>query len=297
MSHRVIVPLVPAYCVGSDDSDRLDTCSKMKNEIRNPLGRSFQVLRYLLRAEQEAVGLRRIAADLEMAPSSIHRLLTGLCEEGLVEKDDRTGHYSIGLEMVRIAHLAADRVPLHKLAIPYLRELVTVSNETALLGRYDHGKQQMMFVAVVESSQPLRYINKMWEWMPVYAGASGLAIMAFLSETDQQEIINRTHLAPITDRTITERYRLEHQFELIRNKGYALSVGQRTAGAVAIAAPIFDSVGDVLGDAIITVPEQRFDPRSETHLADHVVKCAGRITRHIGGKGLSVSAERLDQAG
>lgn len=259
-------------------------CSFMPNETRNPLARSFQIIRYLLRSEDEAVGVRRMAADMKMAPSSIHRLLTALVEEGLVEKHDDTGLYSLGLEMIRLAHQAAARRPLHKLAIPYLRELVGASNETALLGMYDHSRQEMMFVAVVESTQPLRYVNKMWEWMPVYAGASGLAIMAFLSEAEQQDIINRTRLAPITDRTITERYKLEHQFEQIRKRGYASSIGQRTHGAVAIAAPIFGPIGDVIGDAIITVPEQRFDPASEAHLAEHVMRCANNITRQLGGR-------------
>ena len=186
--------------------------------------------------------------------------------------------------MIRLCHKASERRPLSKLAIPYMRELVAASNETALLGMYDHSRQEMMFVAVVESTQPLRYVNKMWEWMPVYAGASGLAIMAFLTEGEQQEIVARTRLAPVTDRTITERYKLEHQFKEIRSRGYASSVGQRTPGAVAIAAPIFGHSAEVVGDVIITVPEQRFDAASEEHLASHVMRCADSITRATGGR-------------
>jgi len=256
----------------------------MPNETRNPLARSFQIIRYLLRSEEDSVGVRRMAADLGMAPSSIHRLLAALIEEGLVEKHEDTGLYSLGLEMIRLCHQAAERRPLNQLAMPFLRELVAASNETALLGLYDHSRQEMMFTAMVESTQPLRYVNKMWEWMPVYAGASGLAIMAFLTDAEQQDVVARTRLAPVTDRTITERYKLEHQFKQIRSQGYAYSVGQRTPGAVAIAAPIFGPAGEVVGDAIITVPEQRFDPGSEEHLAAHVMRCAHNITRQAGGR-------------
>jgi DNA-binding IclR family transcriptional regulator len=197
--------------------------------------------------------------------------------------------------MIRMAHMAADRLPLHKVAIPHLRELVAVSNETALIGAYDHIRREMMFVAMVESNQSLRYVNRMWEWMPVYAGASGLAIMAFLPEAEQREIIARTHLTPITDRTITEPYKLEHQFELIRERHYACSIGQRTPGAVAIGAPIFGAAGNVIGDAIITVPEQRFDPASEQVLASHVIRCADRITRQMGGARPVVHARPVQQ--
>ena len=271
--------------------------SMKKNGSRNPLARAFQILRYLLRSSEDAVGVRRIAADLEMAPSSVHRLLAGLVEEGLVKQVDEAGHYSVGLEMVRLAHLATHRLPLDKVALPHLRELVAATNETALVGAYDPLRHEMMFVAVAESNQPLRYVNKMWEWMPLYAGASGLAIMAYLPETERQEIITRTRLAPVTDRTITEPYKLEHQLELVRERCYACSVGQRTPGAVAIGAPIFGPTGDVVGDAIITLPEQRFDRASEHRLARHVITCADRITRQMGGAKPPMPASNMEEAG
>ncbi len=279
----------------SERGMRGDRSPMKKNGTRNPLARSFQILRYLLRSSEDAIGVRHIATDLKMAPSSVHRLLAGLVDEGLVKQVDEAGHYSLGLEMVRLAHIAAHRLPLHKVALLHLRELVAVTNETALVGVYDPLRHEMMFVAVAESNQPLRYVNRMWEWMPIYAGASGLAIMAFLPERQRQEIIARTHLKPITDRTITEPYKLEHQLELIRERRYACSVGQRTPGAVAIGAPIFGPGGDVVGDAIITLPEQRFDPASEKYLARHVMICADRITRQMGGAKPRVSADSVEQ--
>jgi len=274
---------------------RGDRATMKKKASRNPLARSFQILRYLLRSSEDAIGLRRIATDLKMAPSSVHRLLAGLVEEGLIKQIDDAGHYSVSLEMVRLAHMAAHRLPLHKVALPHLRELVAATKETALVGAYDPLRHEMMFVAVAESNQPLRYVNRMLEWMPIYAGASGLAIMAFLPEAERREIVARTHLAPITDRTITEPYKLEHQLELIRERHYACSVGQRTPGAVAIGAPIFGPSGDVVGDAIITLPEQRFDPASEKHLARHVMNCADRITRQMGGVKPSLFENKMEE--
>lgn len=255
----------------------------MRNETRNPLRRSFAILRYLIDAGGQAVGVRKMATDLKMAPSSIHRLLAALAEEGLVTRHEGSGLYSIGAEMVRLCHLATDQLPVSRIALPFLKELVTLSNETALLGLYDSSRQEMMFVAAAESSQPLRYVNKMWEWMPVYAGASGLAIMAYLPTKVQEEIIERTNLAPLTDRTITDQNKLRHQLQTIREKGYARSIGQRTIGAVAIGAPIFSASGEVTGDVVITIPEQRFDPDSESYLASHVIRCADRITAQLGG--------------
>jgi DNA-binding IclR family transcriptional regulator len=40
-------------------------------------------------------------------------------------------------------------------------------------------------------------------------------------------------------RSITERYRLEAELQKIRERGYAITHGQRTQGAVGLAAPVF----------------------------------------------------------
>ena len=126
-----------------------------------------------------------MAADLKMAPSSIHRLLAALVEEGLVEQHRGSGALLDRPEMIRLCHQATGRLPLSKIAMPHLRELVAVIERDGAARRCTtSSRQEMMFVAVAESNQPLRYVNKMWEWMPVYAGASGLAIMAFLPEVE-----------------------------------------------------------------------------------------------------------------
>src|SRR5690606_20404334 len=85
-------------------------CIDMRNETRNPLRRSFTILRYLIDAGGESVGVRKMAADLGMAPSSIHRLLAALVEEGLVTRHEANGAYSIGAEMIRLCHLATGQL-------------------------------------------------------------------------------------------------------------------------------------------------------------------------------------------
>lgn len=55
------------------------------------------------------------------------------------------------------------------------------------------------------------------------------------------------------------------------------------SGAVAVAAPIFGTHDQVIGDSILTIPEPRFDPALEGHLADRVMRCSNAITAELGG--------------
>lgn len=250
---------------------------------RNPVRRSLQVLRYLMTAPDQQIGVRALAGTFKTAPSTMHRVLSALVEEELVHHDPETGLYSLDLEMVRLAHLAVERVPAQKIAMRHLRRLADETHETALLGLYDRTRQEVMFTAAVESPQPLRYVNLMRTWLPLHAGATGLAILAFLPEAEREAFFKKRKLNAITDRTIADRRKLTQLLDRIARNGYACTIGQRTPGAVGIAAPIFGPSGDVIGDIIITLPEQRFERGSERAFAKFVMRCANRVTHELGG--------------
>jgi IclR family acetate operon transcriptional repressor len=183
-----------------------------------------------------------------------------------------------------LAYLTIAHVPIRQAALTHMRRLTDACNETSLLGLYESMRQEMMFGAIMESSHPLRYSVELNKWLPVYAGASGLAIMAYLSEAEIAMIIDRTRLAPITSRSITERYRLESEFQKIRERGYAITRGQRILDAVGLAAPVFGSGGEVIGDICLTIPEVRFDQNCESGIAALLMECAEQVTRAIGGQ-------------
>ena len=67
----------------------------------------------------------------------------------------------------------------------------------------------------------------------------------------------------------------------MRRHGYAVSTGERTPGAVGIAAPIYAADGRVVGSVGITLPEQRFGPDSEQEQAAFVIEAARAITEHL----------------
>jgi DNA-binding IclR family transcriptional regulator len=256
--------------------------SSKKNRSRDPITRALALLRTRMEDPTTSLGVRDAAAMIGTSPSSAHRLLSALTKEGMLRRE-AGGRYSLGLEVVRLAHVMISRMPLRDVALRYMRKLVTSCNETVYFGLYDRARQEIFFGTNVESSQRLRYVVDTEHWVPVYAGASGLAVMAYLSDEERESIIRRTRLKPLTPATISEPYRLEHALANVRRMGYALTRGQRIPGAVGLAAPVFGPDGEVVGDISITIPEQRYDPANESRLADLVMQCAGDVTIEIGG--------------
>jgi DNA-binding IclR family transcriptional regulator len=250
---------------------------------RNPIGRAFRILAWMAAREDGPFGLREIAKGVEMNPSTVHRLLGLLEEEGLVRQDDHGGAYGLGTELLRLARVASGTHPARVAALPAMRELAAASGETVTFGVYDPVRRQTSVVAVVESDAPFRYVPELDEWRDLHTGASGRAVMAFLSESEREAIVERTRLAPATEHTITSPAELESVLTTVRERGYAFSREERRLGGVGIAAPVFGPGGRVVGEVGVSVPTQRFRAPDEGRLAVLVRECAAAVTTALGG--------------
>lgn len=268
----------------------------MQNRARDPLAKGLKLLRWLMANPAQSVGVRETAEALGMPSSSAHRLLGVLAQEGFLQHDQENGQYALALDVYRLSHVVAGRTPLQRIALPHMRNLVGACNEAAFFSLYDSTRREMVTVASVESTHALRYVVEIQRWKPVHVGASGLAILAWLPETERRLIIERTGLAPATEYSITEPYRLERELAQVRRIGHACTHGQRIPGAVGIAVPVFGPDGAVLGDVGLTIPAQRFSAAEEPHLAELLHICAAGIMAEIGGHRPPASVEIADQA-
>jgi DNA-binding IclR family transcriptional regulator len=254
---------------------------------RDVFGKAWQLLWHMVDgpgSQAGGWGVRELGHVLGMSPASVHRLLTMLGEYGLIQRHSRSGRYQLGSEAFRLGLSLTAHLDLRNVGTPVMEELVAQCNETAFLGMFDPARMEVMFVAAVNSTHPLRYIVPLNEWFPVHAGASGLSIMAFLSEEERQAIVAQKGLPALTPNTITDPGVLEKELQRVRTQGYALSVGHRHAGAVAIAAPVFGRDGRVVGDLALSIPEARFDAQLEARLPPLVVQHARRITDGLAGR-------------
>lgn len=248
---------------------------------RNPLSKSYGVLRWMAESDESEWGLREIARGVRMHPSTVHRLLSMLEAENLIRQDATSGRYALGLEFMRLSWLVARKRTIADAAQPCLRALAEATSETALFGVYDGSRKQMMYVATVESQQAIRHVMKLQEWLPIHGGATGWALMAFLPE-EEQEAIYSGPLPALTENTITDPSKLREVISEVRSRGYAVGSGGRISGAAGVAAPVFDSTGTVLGVAGIGLPAHRLEPSNQDFLVEQVRKSAECIALEYG---------------
>ena len=246
---------------------------------REPVARAIDVLSWLADHPNPPWGIRQVARSLGMSPTTVHRVFGIFEARGLLERDG-DGAYVAGLELFRICHSVAGQMsPVH-IARRFIESLCVQIQETVLLGAYDARRGQMMFIDVVQAPHPVQYLSRTNEWIPIHSGATGLAILAFLSDVERKSIYS-SGLESVTNRTIIDETDLEQALETVRQCGYSCTHGQRTVGAVGIAAPFFDAARLVCGDVCVTVPEQRFTEEKATLIGEAAVQTARLVSDEL----------------
>ena len=86
---------------------------------------------------QGEAGVTELARRLGLHKSTASRLLATLQKRGLVEQDEETGKYRLGLVIIRLAERAERTLDLRGIAMPELERLARLTHETTGLGILD----------------------------------------------------------------------------------------------------------------------------------------------------------------
>ncbi|MBK1789151.1 IclR family transcriptional regulator [Prauserella cavernicola] len=246
---------------------------------RNPIAALSRVLAALAESEHDSVGVRELARILNSAPSSVHRTLAAAQEVSLVSPN-AADRWELGWELHRIASLAARKTPYRAAAADILDDLATSTGESALLAVYDAKRLARMWVATAASKHSVRFVPRLYEWLPAHAGAGGLAILAHRPETELDEL-QRRGLGRFTETTITSRAELDQVLDQVRADGYRISRNEVNLGAVGVAAPITTHTG-VTSSLALIVPQQRFTTAMERELPARVLNAAEKLAQRLG---------------
>lgn len=228
---------------------------------------------------EPVLGVAEIARRLGIPKSAVHRTLTALCRTGLVRQDPATAKYRLGMRAVDLGLAALDHGEIRTAALPVLREVTSRTGETTTMSLL--AGRERFYAAQVESPQDVRMTVEVGLRCPLYAGASGRAILAFFSEAELDEYLRSVVLTALTERTITDAARLRDVLKQVRALGHAVSHGERDAWAAAVAAPFWDRDGRLAGSLSVCGPIARFESLPAGDFGALVAGAAGRLSQEL----------------
>jgi sugar lactone lactonase YvrE/DNA-binding IclR family transcriptional regulator len=249
------------------------------------LTRGLRVLGIVAAADQP-MRFTDLLVAAELPKGTLHRVLQTLVEERFLRIDQRDQSYRLGSRPFELAHRVWDQFDLRGAAEPELLRLRDATGETVRLGVLDEGS--VLYVDQRDNPQALRIANGVGQRAPLHASALGKAIAAHMSVADRH-LLAQGDYAALTRSTIVRREELDHQLNLIRARGYAVSIDEQHEGVSAVAAPILDHRAEPLGAIGIVGPSFRLSPESLHALGRDVIEAARRISGNIGELAMSIA--------
>lgn len=220
---------------------------------------------------------------------TLHRLLQALVEERLLVFDERDQVYRLAPRIFQWAHKVWDEFDLRGAAEPELERLRDMTGEAVRLGVLD--ASSVLYIDQREASQPLRLNNGVGARAAAHASGIGKAILAHLSLEKRHALLSDVSLQQLTPNTIIDIAELMPQLDLIKARGYAISVDEQNSGISSVAAPVLNHRGEPIGAIGIIGPSFRL-PEERLHaLGRDVIEAARRTSGNFGEYVMSLAVK------
>jgi DNA-binding IclR family transcriptional regulator len=244
------------------------------------LQRALQIVYAVAESPPAGIGVSALARELVLPKAVVHRIVKVLATDGFLAFDEQTKRYRLGPRALTVGLAALFQLDVPVVARPYLDRLVGQTGETATLSVRQGWSR--VYVDQVLSPQEVRMSVTLGRPYPLHAGSSSKAILSALPDQEIDEYLRHHDLEPITGATLTTPEALREQIARIRELGYAVSAGERQAGAGSVAAPVLRADGSVFGSISLCGPASRFDESMQRRYGWMVAATAAEISVAIG---------------
>lgn len=247
----------------------------------NNIIKALKLLDYFT-TESPNLGLNELCRLSNYPKGTVHRLLSSLEDCGFLRRcheynDDR--RYQLGIKVFELGMRYQQNFELGKVALPFMKELKAEINEAIhLTVRVNN---EAIYIEKIDTDHPIRLYTKKGRRTPLYAGASGRILLAYLPDEEINEIINKP-LEKFTDNTPIFKDDLWNKIKYTRAKGYTLSKEELCPDSWEIAVPVFNTRESVVASLSVAGPLSRLNDELQSSYIEKLKKYAGLLTEQIG---------------
>jgi DNA-binding IclR family transcriptional regulator len=229
-----------------------------------------------LAAHDEAPGLRTLAGETGLHPSTALRILTALAEHGFVERSE-AGRYQLGVKLLELGSRVEGRLDIRREAMASLEWLRDELRETVNLVLREG--DEVVYVSRATPNRMMRVEQVIGGHAPLHCTAAGKLFLADSGADACRDYALRTQLKAYTVKTITDPAALWQNVESALRQGYALDNEEAEQGVGCIGVPIRDRSGRMIAGISISAPIER---RQIDGWLPRIVKVGRELSARLG---------------
>lgn len=230
------------------------------------LERAFNVLT-MLADQHRGLSLADLGRQSGIPKSTLFRILVTLQRHRFVLWNDDQRTYQLGSRLSELGTSFLEQNDVYHTAARYMKRLADASDETVFLGKIEDG--EVLYLRRMESPRSVTVVKKLGQRVPAHCTATGVAVLAFLTEKEVHAILDAHGMRSFNETTITDRTSFLRRLEGVRRRGYAIVDGEYNKELLCVSAPVFDFTGRPVASLTVAmlagrgVSEERLSAVSE----------------------------------
>lgn len=197
------------------------------------------------------IGLSELARLAGLDKAATRRLLLAMAKHGFVEQNEGTRKYRLGHGFLRLARIREATMPLTRTAEDVAEKLTFETGESVHISV--PAAQGMTIIAQRMPQRSMVIQIPPAQMLPFHASASGLAYLAFVDDVMAADLLTLERPA-LTKQTVTDRAKLEHLREEIRQLGYAQARDTLERDVGGLAMPFYQDGANPVGCIAVALP-------------------------------------------
>lgn len=242
--------------------------------------RAFAVLK-AFDSEHPQWSVSELSRHIGLHKTTTFRLLGALVHEGMLEREEHTGTYRLGPELIALGSQALRSTDLYNASHAELEAVARDTGETAtieiLVGDEVvildevHGR----FLVGGRPDFGLRF--------PAHATSTGKLLLAAERRAEPSgKRPRKMRLVKLTPKTITDPDELEKELAKVLRQGFATAIDEIEEGFAAVGAPIRNAAGKTVAAISVGGARPRFTRARLAELTERVREAAEMISRRLG---------------
>lgn len=225
----------------------------MERYIVTNLERALKILE-LIATKKEGSTITEIANSLGFPKNSVFRIMRTLEANGYLTEKERRYHFSP--KLISLGYAGIESTNLVSAALDAMHVLRDEINETVFIGCLSE-YQKVVILEELPSYQYVKFTIEVGHMVPIHASAPGKAILSFMPEKEQEDMLNHIRFRRYNDRTIPSKRAMLAEIEKVHSKGFALDLGEEVSELYCVASPILDYRGYPIASLWISGPAFR----------------------------------------
>ena len=237
------------------------------------LERSIGILRALAAVGRTELRLSDVARAVRLSKPTTSRILSALCDQGLVEASRETKTFRLGPELVFLGWSAAQSFQLTRIARPVLENLAEATGDTAFL--IVRSGNEAVCADRVTGAYPVKALTmEVGTRRPLGIGSGSLALLAALSDEEIEQILKMNAERLVRFKAVRPA-RIRREVQQARVRKYALAEGHVVKEVSGVGVAIKDPRGHPIAAVSVATISSRFESGRQAALT-RVTQAAAR---------------------